>query len=120
MQRLNRKILVWVAESERDSMHPKYVCHNTTEQKQTGYIPSHRNGFGLCLVLGAPRTVDTAPPRPGAKEREAQALYRIFAQNFALFDVQEFSRRVLEVFFSGARVTLDVGADVLPYAWFLR
>ena len=97
-------------------MHPKHVCHNATNQKQTRYIPSHGNGSAKGLEFGAPRAEVAAPS--GVEERDAQALYRSFTRFCALFNVRDISRRVLEVSFSGVRVTCDVGADLLPYAWF--
>ena len=59
-------------ESERDSMHPKYVCYNTTNQKQTRCIPSHGNGSAMPVEFGAPRTEVTAPSF--FEERDAQAI----------------------------------------------
>ena len=97
--------------------HAMYVCHNTTNQKQTRRVPSHGNGLGICLVVGAWRAEETAPP--GIEVCDALALYQSITQLFALLNVPEISPRVLEVFLSGARVALNLGADLLPYAWFL-
>ena len=79
-----------------------YVWYNATNQKQTRRVPSHGNGFGICLVVGAWRAEVTAPP--GIEVCDALALYRSITRLCALFNVRELSRRVLEVFLSGSRV----------------
>ena len=94
-----------------------YVCYNTTNPKQTRYIPSHGDGFGICPVFGAPRAKVAAPS--GVEERDAVALCRISAQAFAILNVLCLSRRVLEVFLSFAPVAFDLRPDLLPYAWIL-
>ena len=75
------------------------------------------------VEFGAPRTEVTAPSFYLIlfffEERDAQALCRSFTRFFALCKVRCLSRRVLEDSLSGASVACVVGADLLPYAWFL-
>ena len=88
-----------------------------TNQKLTRRVPSHGNSFGICLVVGAWRAEVTTPP--GIEVCNALALYRSITRLCAFFNVPEISRRVLDVFLSGARVALNLRANRQPYAWFL-
>ena len=94
------------------------ASHNTTNQKPTRRIPSHGNGLVIALVVSARRAVVAAPP--GIKVRDALTLCRILARIFALFNAWQFPRRLLDVFFSGAGITFDLGADLHKYASAVR
>ena len=72
-------------------------------------------------MLGARCAEVTAPPGLEVLDvRDAPALIRILARPFALPNVRQCPRRVLEVFLSGTRVALDLGADLHPYGSVLR
>ena len=77
-------------------------------------IKSHGNGLVIALVLGAQRAEVAAPP--GIEVCNALALCRIVARLFTLLNIRQFSRRVLDIFLSGARVAFDIGADLYPCA----
>ena len=98
--------------------HSHKLYRDTTNQKPTRRIPSHGNSLVIALVVGARRAVVAAPP--GIEVRDALAFYRILARLFALLNARQFARRVLDVLLSGARIALDLGADLQPYAEVLR
>ena len=69
-------------------------------------------------MVRARRAVVTTPP--AGNIGDALTLYRILARLFALLNAWHFPRRALDVFLSGARVALDLGADFHPYATVFR
>ena len=97
-------------------MHTKHVITPRRNQKPTRRIQSHGNGLDICLVIFARRAVVATPP--GGNIRNALAFCQILARPFTLPNVRQLPRRVFDVFLSGTRVALDLGANLHPYAAF--